>query len=146
MIFREAEINDIFQMHEVRIAAKENILPNPDLITKNDYEDFLFNRGKGWVCEIDNRVVGFAIVDLIGNNIWALFVQPEFEGKGIGKRLHDEMLNWYFAQTKDVVWLGTSPNTRAEKFYRKKGWKQAGIRLNGEIQFELNAQDWKNIK
>jgi len=146
MIFREAEINDIFQMHEVRIAVKENILPNPDLITKNDYEDFLFNRGKGWVCEIDNRVVGFAIVDLIGNNIWALFVQPEFEGKGIGKRLHDEMLNWYFAQTKDVVWLGTSPNTRAEKFYRKKGWKQAGIRLNGEIQFELNAQDWKNIK
>jgi len=46
MIFREAEINDIPQMHEVRIAVKENILPDPDLISKSDYEDLLLNRGK----------------------------------------------------------------------------------------------------
>ena len=146
MIFREAEINDIPQMHEVRIAVKENVLPNPDLISKSDYEDFLLNRGKGWVCEINDCVVGFAIVDLIENNIWALFVQPEFEGKGIGKKLHDEMLNWYFSQTKKMVWLGTSPNTRAEKFYRKSGWRQAGIRSNGEIKFELTEEDWKSFK
>ena len=124
-------------MHEVRIAVNENILSNPDLITKNDYENFLTNRGKGWICEINNQVVGFAIVDLIEKNIWALFVQPEFEGKGIGKKLHDEMLNWYFDQTNEMVLLGTSPNTRAEKFYRKNGWKQTGIRSNGEIKFEL---------
>jgi GNAT superfamily N-acetyltransferase len=146
MIFREAEINDIPQMHEVRIAVKENILPNPDLITKNDYENFLLKRGKGWVCEINDRVVGFAIVDLIENNIWALFVQPEFEGNGIGKKLHNKMLDWYFSQTKKTVWLGTSPNTRAEKFYRKNGWKQAEIRANGEIRFELTAGDWKDYK
>lgn len=146
MIFREAEINDILQMHEVRIAVKENILPNPDLISEKDYEDFLLNRGKGWICEINNRIVGFAIVDLKENNIWALFVQPEFEGRGIGKKLHDEMLSWYFLQTKKIVWLGTSPKTRAEKFYRKNGWKQAGIRPNGEIRFELTEEDWKSFK
>ena len=56
------------------------------------------------------------------------------------------MLNWYFSRTKKMVWLGTSPNTRAEKFYRKNGWKQAGIRANGEIRLELTAEDWKSFK
>ena len=63
----------------------------------------IFNeRGKGWVCEIENNIVGFAIVDLKENNIWALFVQPEFENMGIGKKLHTAMLNWYFNQAKKM--------------------------------------------
>jgi GNAT superfamily N-acetyltransferase len=143
MIFREAEIEDIKQMHVVRVAVKENILPDPGMITEDEYKDFLTLRGKGWVCEMDDHIVGFAIVDLMENNIWALFVEPGYEGKGIGKKLHDEMMNWYFNQTNKTVWLGTSPNTRAEKFYRTAGWKQTGIRKNGEIKFELTSNDWK---
>ena len=60
MIFREAQIADITQMHVVRIAVTENILPDPDLITAKDYVEFLTERGKGWVCEIDDIVVGFS--------------------------------------------------------------------------------------
>jgi GNAT superfamily N-acetyltransferase len=142
MIFREAKITDITQMHIVRVAVKENILPYPDLITVKDYEEFLTQRGKGWVCENDNVVVGFAIVDLKDNNVWALFVHPDFDGKGIGRRLHDEMLEWYFSETDKTIWLGTSPKTRAEKFYRKAGWKETAIRPNGEIRFEMSDDDW----
>jgi ribosomal protein S18 acetylase RimI-like enzyme len=145
MIFREAQIADITQMHVVRIAVKENILPNPDLITAKDYEEFVTQRGKGWVCEIDGFVVGFCIAALKDNNVWALFVHPEFDGKGIGRRLHDEMLEWYFSQTNKTIWLGTSPNTRAEKFYRKAGWKETAIRPNGEIKFEMSEDDWIKI-
>ena len=145
MIFREAQIADITQMHVVRIAVKENILPNPDLITAKDYVEFLTQRGKGWVCEIDNIVVGFSIVDLKDNNVWALFVHPEFDGKGIGRRLHDTMLKWYFSETDKAIWLGTSPNTRAEKFYRKAGWKKTAIRPNGEIRFEMSEGDWIKV-
>jgi ribosomal protein S18 acetylase RimI-like enzyme len=147
MIFREAQIADITPMHVVRIAVKENILPNPDLITTKDYEEFLTQRGKGWVCEIDNTIVGFSIVDLKDNNVWALFVHPEFDGKGIGRRLHDEMLEWYFSQTDKTIWLGTSPNTRAEKVYRKAGWEKTAIRPNGEIRFEMSEGNWiKNLE
>src|SRR5579871_590736 len=145
MIFREAEIKDFHAMHVVRVAVQENILPDPNMISAKDYEEFLMHRGKGWVCEIEDAIVGFAIVDLRDNNVWALFVHPEFDGKGIGKRLHDEMLEWYFAQTDTPTWLGTSPNTRAEKFYRKAGWKETGQRPNGEIRFELSAGDWIRI-
>jgi GNAT superfamily N-acetyltransferase len=143
MLFREARITDIPQIQVVRNSVKENTLSNPALVTDKDCENYLVNRGKGWVCETDGSVVGFAIVDLIDHNVWALFVQPGFDKKGIGKKLHDNMLDWYFSQTDLTIWLGTSPNTRAEKFYRKAGWKEVGTRGKGEIKFEMTAVNWK---
>jgi hypothetical protein len=53
------------------------------------------------------------------------------------------MLNWYFNQTQQKVWLGTSPDTRAELFYRKYGWKETGTHGKGEIKFELTYEEWQ---
>ncbi len=36
------------------------------------------------------------------------------------------MLDWYFGQTPETLWLSTSPGTRAERFYRTAGWQEAG--------------------
>jgi GNAT superfamily N-acetyltransferase len=98
----------------VRNPVTENTLSDPSLITDNNCDDFISKRGKGWVCEIDSNIVGFSVVDMQYNNVWALFEHPAFEKRGIGRRLHDMMLDWYFSQTSSKVWLGTSPNTRAE--------------------------------
>ena len=150
MIFREALLHDIKQIQIVRHSVKENILSNPALVTDKDCEEFLFRRGKGWVCEIENTIVGFAIADLKENNIWALFVHPDYEAKGIGRKLHNTMLDWYFKQTDVTVWLGTAPSTRAEKFYELSGWKKIGIPIaivtNGEIRFEMTKDEWNSIE
>lgn len=141
-IFREARIEDIRQIQRVRNSVTENTLSNPNLVTDEDCKEFISLRGKGWVCEINNELVGFSIVDLKDNNIWALFLKPEFEKQGIGKQLHDLMLDWYFEQTTKNVWLGTSPHTRAELFYRKAGWTEIGTHGKGEIKFEMTYTDW----
>ncbi|MET0572388.1 MAG: GNAT family N-acetyltransferase [Pedobacter agri] len=138
MIYREAKTTDIPQIQIVRHTVKENTLSNPALVTDADCEAFITQRGKGWVCEIDNQIVGFSIVDLKENNIWALFVRPEFKGKGIGKELHRLMMDWYFSKTKEKVWLGTAPNTKAEKFYELQGWKHVGMVNKGEVKFEMS--------
>ena len=143
---RVAEIEDIPQIQAVRNLVKENRLSDPNLVPDNDVKDYITRRGKGWVCEINNEIVGFAIADLIDNNIWALFIHPGFEKMGIGKRLHDEMMNWYFSQTDKTVWLGTAPKTRAEMFYRKAGWKETGIHGKGEIKFEMTQQEWISLR
>ena len=143
MILREATIEDIEQMHVVRTSVKENQLSNPNLVTSKDYEEYLLTRGKGWVAIKDEVIVGFAIVDLIENNVWALFVHPASERKGIGKMLYDKMIDWYFSNTGKTIWLSTSANTRAENFYRIAGWKQTGIQVNGELRFELTAKRWE---
>jgi GNAT superfamily N-acetyltransferase len=143
--FREATVKDIPALQVIRHAVKENILLNPLLVTDKDCEEYLTQRGKGWVCEIENKIVGFAIADMQEKSIWALFIHPDHEGKGIGKRLHTIMMNWYFNNTKETVWLTTSPGTRAERFYTMNGWKAVGKKDNGEIKFEMSYNDWQTL-
>jgi GNAT superfamily N-acetyltransferase len=142
VIFREATINDISQIQRVRHSVKENRLSDPGLVTDHDCVEYLTVRGKGWVCEIDDLIVGFSIADLKERNIWALFVQPDHEGKRIGKELHRLMLSWYFGQTQETVWLSTTPGTRAEEFYKRQGWKEVGRYGKGETKFEMGFIDW----
>lgn len=126
----------------MRNSVKENQLSNPSLIPDELVEEFITKRGKGFVCEIDKKIVGFSIVDFVENNVWALFILPDFEGKGIGKKLHQLMLDEYFSQTKETIWLSTAANSRAELFYKKQGWKNAGFHGN-EVKFEMSFEDWK---
>lgn len=142
MEIREAMHSDIAAIQRVRNAVKENMLSDPSRVTDADCEEYLFRRGKGWVCEVDGQLVGFSIADLVDENIWALFVHPDYDRQGIGRKLHDVMLGWYFAQGKDWVWLGTSPGTRAEGFYRKAGWRETGLHGTEEIKFEMRTEDW----
>lgn len=145
-LFREASVEDIPQIQTVRNAVTENTLSDPALVSDRDCEEFLTERGKGWVCEVNGKIVGFAIADLKEHNIWALFLHPDFEKQGIGTILHDQMLDWYFHQTQQTVWLGTAPGTRAETFYKKAGWKLAGMHGKDEVKFEFTYMDWLHRK
>lgn len=140
---RPAKIEDIDQMLVVRNSVTENMLSNPKSVTEEDCIAYITQRGKGWVCEVNDVVIGFSIVDLQDNEIWALFILPEFEKQGIGRQLHDTLLDWYFAQTTQHIELSTSPKTRAYSFYHKAGWSEIGILMNGEIKFELTFDNWK---
>ncbi|MEO5571999.1 MAG: GNAT family N-acetyltransferase [Bacteroidia bacterium] len=153
---REAKVRDITKIMEVRFSVKENVLSNPALVTEKENIEYLTVRGKGWVCEINTNIVGFAIADLKDHSIWALFVKPEYERKGIGKNLHDTMLDWYFNQSNAKVWLGTAANTRAEIFYKASGWVEISRKEKAasspsslpwtEIKFEMTFADWKKTK
>lgn len=142
-MIREATVSDIPRLQRVRHLVKENILSDPSLVTDEDCRVYLVERGKGWVYEINDVIAGFAIVDLKEKNVWALFVDPEFEGKGIGKKLHRQMLDWYFSTGKKEIWLGTDPNTRAADFYRRQGWRETGKHGEQEIKFELSSREWQ---
>lgn len=146
MLFREAVLADIRQIQVVRHLVKENTLSNPDLVPDKDVAFYITTKGKGWVCEIDDKIVGFSIVDAQECSIWALFVDPEYEQRGIGKELHRLMIDWFFSQSSENLVLGTAPGTRAERFYQKQGWTPAGNYGNGEVKLILTAKDWKNLK
>lgn len=144
MTIREALVADIPAIMEIRFSVRENVLNDRTLVSDEDCVDYLTRRGKGWVCEVENEIVGFAIADLEDENIWALFIHPDFEKRGIGRLLHQQMLDWYFDQNKEYVWLGTTPGTRAEGFYRKAGWTENGMHGADEIKFEMTKERWIN--
>ncbi|HKP73432.1 MAG TPA: hypothetical protein VJT82_10875, partial [Pyrinomonadaceae bacterium] len=61
MIFREAKLEDIPALSEVRLSVKENALSEPGRITPEMYRDYLTGSGKGWLCEVDGEVAGFSV-------------------------------------------------------------------------------------
>lgn len=140
MTIRAAEIADIPAMHRVRLAVTENALSSPTRISHDDYQSMLLRDGRGWVFEQGGAIVGFAVGDRARRNIWALFVAPGFERRGIGRALHDVMMRWMFDVGAETVWLGTAAGTRAERFYVTAGWERVGHLENGEVRFEMSRE------
>lgn len=134
---RAAVVADIDAMHRVRTSVRENMLVSTAL-PPSRYIEYLESRGRGWVIEADGTVVAFAIADSRDGSLWALFVDPEHEGKGYGRSLHDAAVTWLFELGHDRVWLTTSPGTRAQKFYERAGWTDVGAAPHGERRFELD--------
>lgn len=123
-------------MHRVRLAVRENRLTST-VITERDYIPAIESTGRGWVVECSGRIVAFAVGNATTGNIWALFVDPDHEGRGHGRRLHDEMVGWLWSQGLSCLWLTTTAATRAERFYRTAGWREAGCTEEHELRFEL---------
>ncbi len=138
MIYREANIEDIVALSEVRLSVRENALPNPHRITFDMYQTYLSEIGKGWLCEVMGSVVGFSVASLKDASIWALFVKPEYEGRGIGTKLLRLAAEWLFKAGAPTIYLSTNMNTRADNFYDRLGWKRGGIKSDGEVCYTLD--------
>jgi GNAT superfamily N-acetyltransferase len=133
---RQALRADITAMQRVRASVRENRLVSMT-ITDDDVRSAIEDRGRGWVVEVFGTVVGFAVGDVTDGNVWALFVDPDHEGRGYGRQLHDEMVRWLWDQGLDRLWLTTESGTRAERFYLVAGWQPVGRTANGELRMEL---------
>src|SRR5690606_7275890 len=102
-----------------------------------DYVAAIEPPGRGWVVEIDAEIAGFAVADGSSGHIWALFVHPDHEARGFGRRLHDMMVAWPWERGLERLRLTTAPGTRAERFYVAAGWEKQGTTPGGEVRFEL---------
>lgn len=135
---RIASRTDVAGIQRVRHSVRENRLTSR-AIGDDEVVDYLERRGRGWVVEVEGEVVAFAIGDAQTGNIWALFVDPGHEGRGHGRRLHDEMVAWLWSRGLARLSLSTESGTRAERFYERAGWRSCGLTPSGEMAFEMEA-------
>jgi GNAT superfamily N-acetyltransferase len=131
-LLREATRDDVLSMHRVRLSVTENRLTSVPLHPA-DYVAAIEQTGRGWVIDCQGEIVAFAVGDATSGSVWALFVHPDHERRGHGRRLHDTMIEWLFAGRLDCVRLTTEPGTRAERFYRAAGWQSDGLTERGEL-------------
>ena len=128
-IFRQIEARDVKELLHLRTQVKENVLTSEELerrgITESDVIRKLSGSFKGWLCECDGRIVGFAMGDRLTGEMWVIAVLPEYEGRGIGRRLLGLVEEWLFS-FHDELWLTTedNPNNRAYGVYLKAGWRK----------------------
>jgi GNAT superfamily N-acetyltransferase len=135
-LLRQANRNDIPAMSRIRLSVTENVLSDPSRVTKEMYENFLESFGRGWVAEDNGEIVAFCYADKENASIWALFVCPGHEGRGLGKSLLKLAVNWLFEIGHGCVHLSTSANTRADRFYAAQGWRRQPVSAS-EIAYSL---------
>lgn len=127
--FRPIQVADIPALFRVRTATDENRLSREDLsalgIDEATVEKKLRDSYKGWLCEDDGEVVGFAIGDKASREMWVIAVLPSHIRHGIGSELLACVERWMFAAGCSELWLTTDldPNLRAYSFYRHRGWQ-----------------------
>lgn len=135
-MLRLAAESDIAGMQRVRRAVRENRLVSL-VVSDEDVRSAIVDTGRGWVIEIAGEIVAFAVGNAQTGNIWALFVHPDHEGRGYGRRLHDATVDWLWSRGLDLLWLSTEAGTRAERFYESAGWRRSGTTASGETRFEM---------
>ena len=133
-MIRKAILSDIPRLQEIRSAVRENILSDPSKVTKEDYIFFIQN-GPVWVHETDGLMTGFSASDPRDGTIWALFVDPAFEGRGIGKALFEKACDSLYTSGHKTARLYTQSDSRAEAFYRAAGWTAEGDDGKGNTLF-----------
>lgn len=69
-----------------------------------------------WVAELNGSVVGF--IALIGNEVGAIFLDPKFQGTGIGKSLMDKAQEIHGTLEVEVF----KKNSIGRKFYDRYGF------------------------
>lgn len=134
---RQAQSGDVQAIQRLRQSVRENVLVDPSRATPEKTTRAITQEGRGWVAMDEGQLMGFSIALLEPPRIWALFVDPEQEGRGLGQRLLEEAVDWLWAQGAEVIRLSTAPDTRAERFYRLQGWRAIGSNDRGETVFEL---------
>lgn len=105
MKFREITIPDIPAIFEVRMASNENNFTHKELeegeISIETVEEKLKSSCKGWLCEIENEIVGFIIANKKTAEIGILAVLPTHKNKQIESRLLNLAEHWLLSSGKN---------------------------------------------
>ncbi len=140
MTIRNVTLKDIDAFIETYTKAYEE-LKDYKYTTRSDIKNYfkwLHKRDKEgfFVAEVDGKVVGFAAGDSKWVNsegervleIHEIFVIPEMRGKGVGTKLMERLLEYGKKRGLKLaeLWVGEK-NQRAIDFYRKLGFKEAGL-------------------
>jgi GNAT superfamily N-acetyltransferase len=138
-MIRKATRADFPRIHAIRMAVRENVLSDPSLVTAEEVEWYR-EHAIFLVCECvaddgSRDIAGFACANHQTGLVWALFVDPEQEGRGHGRALLDATLAQLKAGGHNQAWLNTGAQTRAERFYRRHGWREMGRSRDGQIVF-----------
>jgi len=132
-MIRKITEKDVPALFPVRIVTRENRMSLEELavigITIDSMQAAIRGSHKGWLAEEDGKVVGFAMGDYEAGELTVIALLPEYENKGLGKKLLNNVEQWMQSKGCKSIWLTTDTDTslRAYGFYLKQGWEDLKI-------------------
>jgi GNAT superfamily N-acetyltransferase len=144
---RVATEEDVEALFAIRTGVRENHQSREELaaigVTPESVAEMLRTTSRAWLAEVEGEPAAFAMADAERGTVFAMFVRPGREGRGLGRALMREAEGWLFERGWSEIWLttGSDPAIRANGFYRHLGWQGAGVEPNGEIRYVKRRPD-----
>lgn len=140
MSIRVAAEADVETLFDIRTSVRENHESREQLaaigVTPESVGGMLGTTARAWLAEFDGVPAAFSMADAGQGTIFAMFVRPEYEGRGLGRALMREAEDWLFAAGWDEIWLLTGGGPlRANGFYKHLGWEVKGREADGQLRF-----------
>jgi len=113
---------------------------NKDFLVKMSQPDKLIEKSKKllfYIYEENEKILGTGVLD--NGEIRTMFVDPEYQGKGIGRKILDFLIKLAKSKGYHKVWVGANPE--AEGFYKKQGFKK--IREENDFNFRTIIMERK---
>ena len=139
---RPATPEDVVAIFDVRCLVKENHMSREELATLDITPETVREMITGGdyivpVALIGGKIAGFAMAQISEGYVFALFVNPEHEGKGLGRALMCEIESGLVEHgvTEASLCTGSEEGIRAPGFYRHLGWVDFGFLDDGQIKF-----------
>jgi len=116
--YRETDLEAVLSSWEVATRLVHKFMTEEFIAQelKNIAEIYLPNTDT-WVAEFDGEVKGF--IALMGNEVGAIFLQPDCHGKGVGKALMDKAQELHGDLEVEVF----KENAIGRSFYSKYGFE-----------------------
>ncbi len=135
-MIRKAARADYPRISEIRLSVRENRLSKSKYESVERVANWIFDNSTFWAWEEDGAIQGFSAADPRDGEIFALFVHPSYEGRGIGCALLPMACQILRDSGHTIATLTTEAGTRAERFYRQDGWTEIGRQDDGQIVFQ----------
>jgi GNAT superfamily N-acetyltransferase len=135
-MIRKATRADHPRISEIRLSVRENRLSKSKYGLVERAANWTFDNSTFWAWEEDGAIQGFSAADPRDGTIFALFVHPSYEGRGIGRALLPMACQSLRDSGRAIAALTTEAGTRAERFYRLDGWTEIGRQDDGQIVFQ----------
>src|SRR5262245_66567665 len=115
-MIRLATRADISRLMQIRNSVRENRLSDPSRVTLADYRWFIDHAGVH-LWDEDGLIKGLSAGDPRNGSIWALFVDPAFEGRGIAQALIRDACQSLITGGHRFATLIKNTGTRTGKLY-----------------------------
>lgn len=147
--YRPAQPDDIAACVRLRGLTRENAVPAERLaalgITVESWAAQV-RRGEllGHVAWDGPEMAGYAFGEVASGEVVVLALLPAYEGRGLGRRLLQRLVDALRARGHRRLFLGcaSDPHLRSHGFYRHLGWRPTGRRDRlGDEELELLLAD-----